>query len=78
MIFWPVAVFPVPAAPRIFTARSREPSTNSTACEAGMVSGRQMAELLNLAEQQAARIVFSGDTRQIQSVEAADALRILE
>ena len=46
--------------------------------EAGMVSGRQMFELLRLAEQQGARIVFSGDTKQIQSVEAGDALRILE
>jgi conjugative relaxase-like TrwC/TraI family protein len=46
--------------------------------EAGMVSGRQMSELLQLAEQQSARIVFSGDTKQMQSVEAADALRILE
>ena len=46
--------------------------------EAGMVSGRQMSELLNMAEQQSARIVFSGDTRQIQSVEASDALRVLE
>ena len=46
--------------------------------EAGMVSGRQMSELLALAERQSARIVFSGDTRQIQSVEASDALRILE
>jgi conjugative relaxase-like TrwC/TraI family protein len=46
--------------------------------EAGMVSGRQMAELLQLAGRQSARIVFSGDTRQIQSVEAGDALRVLE
>ena len=46
--------------------------------EAGMVSGRQMHELLKLAEQQSARIVFSGDTKQIQSVEAGDALRVLE
>jgi ATP-dependent exoDNAse (exonuclease V) alpha subunit len=46
--------------------------------EAGMVSGRQMSELLRLAEQEAARIVFSGDTKQIHSVEAGDALRILE
>ena len=42
--------------------------------EAGMVSGRQMHELLDMAEKQSARIVFSGDTRQIQSVEACDAL----
>ena len=46
--------------------------------EAGMVSGRQMQSLLHLAEDQGARIVFSGDTRQISSVEASDALRILE
>jgi len=46
--------------------------------EAGMVSGRQMHELLELAELQSARIIFSGDTKQIQSVEAGDALRVLE
>ncbi len=46
--------------------------------EAGMVSGRQMQNLLHLAEDHGARIVFSGDTRQISSVEASDALRILE
>lgn len=46
--------------------------------EAGMVSGRQMGGLLKLAEQEHARVLFSGDTRQIQSIEASDALRILE
>jgi conjugative relaxase-like TrwC/TraI family protein len=46
--------------------------------EAGMISGRQMDGILQLAEQQQTRIIFSGDTRQIQSVEASDALRILE
>jgi conjugative relaxase-like TrwC/TraI family protein len=46
--------------------------------EAGMVSGRQMSEVLRLADERGARVVFSGDTRQIQSVEACDALRILE
>jgi len=46
--------------------------------EAAMVSGRQMHSLLHLAEDHRARIVFSGDTRQITSVEASDALRILE
>jgi len=45
--------------------------------EAAMVSGRQMDELLDLAKRFDARIIFSGDTRQIQSVEASDALRIL-
>jgi len=37
-----------------------------------------MWELLRLAEQHSARVVFSGDTKQIQSVEACDALRVLE
>src|SRR5437879_9358047 len=37
-----------------------------------------MSQLLRLAEQQSARIVFSGDTRKIQSVQARDALRVLE
>lgn len=46
--------------------------------EAGMVSGRQMHEFLRMAEQQSVRIVFSGDAKQIQSVEAGDALRVLE
>ncbi|PYR98490.1 MAG: hypothetical protein DMG15_21650 [Acidobacteria bacterium] len=46
--------------------------------EAGMISGRQMSELLDLAERHSARLVFCGDTKQIQSVEACDALRVLE
>jgi ATP-dependent exoDNAse (exonuclease V) alpha subunit len=46
--------------------------------EAGMVSARQMADLLQLAEDCSLRVVFSGDTKQIRSVEAGDALRILE
>jgi AAA domain/TrwC relaxase len=46
--------------------------------EAGMVSARQMADFLRLAEERSVRIIFSGDTKQIQSVEAGDALRILE
>jgi conjugative relaxase-like TrwC/TraI family protein len=46
--------------------------------EAGMVSARQMTGLLLLAEECSLRIVFSGDTKQIRSVEAGDALRILE
>ena len=35
--------------------------------EAGMVSGRQMEGLLDLARREDARILFSGDTRQIKS-----------
>lgn len=46
--------------------------------EAGMVSGRQMSQLLRLSEQHAVRLVLCGDTKQIQSVEACDALRVLE
>ncbi|HEY2858476.1 MAG TPA: MobF family relaxase [Terracidiphilus sp.] len=46
--------------------------------EAGMISGRQMEGILRLADERQARILFSGDTRQIQSVEASDALRTLE
>ena len=46
--------------------------------EAGMVSARQMADLLRFAEKCSLRVVFSGDTKQIRSVEAGDALRILE
>ena len=46
--------------------------------EAGMVSGRQMHELLRLAVRFEARLIFSGDTQQIQAVEASDALRILQ
>jgi ATP-dependent exoDNAse (exonuclease V) alpha subunit len=46
--------------------------------EAGMVSARQMGDLLRLAEDCSLRVVFSGDTKQIRSVEAGDALRILE
>jgi conjugative relaxase-like TrwC/TraI family protein len=46
--------------------------------EAGMVSSKQMSDLLKYSEKQSCRIIFSGDTKQIQSVEAGDALRILE
>jgi conjugative relaxase-like TrwC/TraI family protein len=46
--------------------------------EAGMLSARQMHALLNLAARCDARLIFCGDTRQIPSVEAGDALRILE
>ena len=46
--------------------------------EAGMVSSKDMAELIGLAERQGARIVFSGDAAQIKSVSEGDALRVLE
>jgi conjugative relaxase-like TrwC/TraI family protein len=60
------------------TAQSALPGRVLVVDEAGMISGRQMEGMLRLAEQHMARVVFSGDTRQIQSVEASDALRILE
>jgi conjugative relaxase-like TrwC/TraI family protein len=46
--------------------------------EAGMVSSKDMAELIKLAKTKSARIVFSGDTAQIKSVSEGDALRVLE
>ena len=45
--------------------------------EAGMVSSKDMAGLIGVAEQ-GARIVYSGDTAQLKSVSEGDALRILE
>jgi len=46
--------------------------------EAGMVSSKDMAALINVAKNQGSRIVFSGDTAQIKSISEGDALRILE
>ena len=46
--------------------------------EAGMVGTGDMSELLKLAKAQDARILTVGDSRQIRSVDAGDALRILE
>ena len=46
--------------------------------EAGMVASDSMAQLLRLARHSAARIVFSGDTSQLQPVEAGDALLVFE
>jgi conjugative relaxase-like TrwC/TraI family protein len=46
--------------------------------EAGMVSGKQMAGLIDLAEKNKAQMILIGDHRQIRSVEACDALRILQ
>jgi len=46
--------------------------------EAGMVSSKDMAELIDLAKDNGARVVYSGDTAQIKSVSEGDALRVLE
>jgi len=46
--------------------------------EAGMVSTAQMNDLFDLAAKHDCRVILSGDSRQHTSVEAGDALRILE
>jgi conjugative relaxase-like TrwC/TraI family protein len=46
--------------------------------EAAMVSGRQMAGLIDLTQRAKGRLILVGDTQQIRSVEASDALRILQ
>ena len=46
--------------------------------EAGLLSSRTMKQVFDIAQEQNARIVLSGDTRQHTGVERGDALRILE
>ncbi len=46
--------------------------------EVGLTSNRQGAELLAIAEQYFARVLFLGDSRQHTAVEAGDFLRVLE
>jgi conjugative relaxase-like TrwC/TraI family protein len=46
--------------------------------EAGMLSNRDMNQLLGIAKEQNARLILTGDTKQHSSVERGDALRILE
>jgi len=46
--------------------------------EAGQIGGKQMYALLLLAEDNHARVILSGDTRQHGAVEASDALRAIE
>jgi conjugative relaxase-like TrwC/TraI family protein len=46
--------------------------------EAGMMSTRDMTELMNIAERNDNRVVFLGDYRQHSSVDAGDAFRLLE
>lgn len=45
--------------------------------EAGLLSGKQMVDILELATKQKAQLVLSGDTKQHRSVLRGDALRIL-
>jgi ATP-dependent exoDNAse (exonuclease V) alpha subunit len=46
--------------------------------EAGQIGGKQMHALLRLAQENHARVILSGDTRQHGAVEASDALRAIE
>ncbi|HUA68391.1 MAG TPA: MobF family relaxase [Candidatus Saccharimonadales bacterium] len=46
--------------------------------EAGQIGGRQMHALFRLAQENHARLILSGDTRQHGAVEASDALRAIE
>ena len=46
--------------------------------EAGQIGGRQMLELLRLAQERNSRLILSGDTRQHGAVEASDALLAIE
>ncbi len=46
--------------------------------EAGQIGGRQMHQLLRLAQANQGRVILSGDTRQHGAVEASDAMRAIE
>ncbi len=46
--------------------------------EAGMLSNRDMNKIIAVANTQQARIILSGDTKQHNSVERGDALRIIQ
>jgi conjugative relaxase-like TrwC/TraI family protein len=46
--------------------------------EAGQIGGRQLRELIRLAQAQHGRLILSGDTRQHGAVAASDALRAIE
>jgi conjugative relaxase-like TrwC/TraI family protein len=46
--------------------------------EAGMVSNKDMNKVLEIAKEQNARVILSGDTRQHNSVERGDSLRVMQ
>jgi ATP-dependent exoDNAse (exonuclease V) alpha subunit len=46
--------------------------------EAGMLSNKDMNHILTIAKEQNARLILTGDTKQHNSVERGDALRILQ
>jgi ATP-dependent exoDNAse (exonuclease V) alpha subunit len=45
--------------------------------EAGMLGSRQMARILEVADQGNAKVVLVGDTQQLQAIEAGAALRAI-
>jgi conjugative relaxase-like TrwC/TraI family protein len=46
--------------------------------EAGQIGGRQLYDLVRLAQERQCRLILSGDTRQHGPVEASDSLRAIE
>lgn len=46
--------------------------------EAGMIGNKTLNDVINLAKKQNARILMTGDTRQHNSVERGDAMRIIQ
>ena len=46
--------------------------------EAGMLGTRQMNSLVELANRKGARLLLSGDSRQLPSIERGDAMRLME
>jgi ATP-dependent exoDNAse (exonuclease V) alpha subunit len=55
-----------------------EPNVMLWIDEAGLVSGRDMRRLFDVAEKNGNRVILSGDYTQHSSVEAGDAFRLLE
>ena len=64
---------------KLAAKKSIEIDANTTIVvdEAGMLSTRQAHHILRLAERHGAKVVFAGDTRQQQPVEAGPGLRLI-
>ena len=73
------AGFPDPHTVSAFLKRQELPQDALIVVdEAGQIGGRQMLDLLRLAQTRNARVILSGDTRQHGAVEASDALLAIE
>ncbi len=73
------AGFPEPATVAQFLLQKELPQGAAVIVdEAGQIGGRQMLDLLRLAQERDARVILSGDTRQHGPVEASDALVAIE